>query len=83
MAKIIAEENTTMMMDLPTMEAFTREWWDLAIFTSCKEESKRLLVVVLQQVVEVLLWQVVAVLLQQVVEVVLCKLIRLKRIYNF
>jgi hypothetical protein len=29
MAELIAEENKTMMMDPSTMDAYTREWWDL------------------------------------------------------
>ena len=30
MAELIAEENKVMMMDPTNMDAFTREWWDLA-----------------------------------------------------
>jgi hypothetical protein len=30
MAELIAKENKTMTMDPPTMDAYTREWWDLA-----------------------------------------------------
>jgi hypothetical protein len=29
LAELITEENKTMMMDQTTMNAFTREWWDL------------------------------------------------------
>ena len=30
MAELIAEENKVMMMDPSTMDAFTKEWWDLS-----------------------------------------------------
>ena len=30
MAELIAEENKVMMMDPTTMDAFTKEWWDLS-----------------------------------------------------
>jgi hypothetical protein len=29
MMELIADENRTMMMDPSTMDAFTREWWDM------------------------------------------------------
>jgi hypothetical protein len=31
MMELIADENWTMIMDLSTMDAFTKEWWDMRI----------------------------------------------------
>jgi uncharacterized membrane protein YgcG len=42
MMELIANENRTMMMDLSTMDAFTREWWDMRIEEIMERRQARL-----------------------------------------